>query len=406
MKIIKADYIYSDGEFLEGCGVVFDEMIIAVGPFEELCEEYPHALPLPFVPHSILYPGFVNTHVHLEFSANRTTLRYGSFVKWLSSLLTHRDELLRGCDTAMILEVCDQMLRSGITAFGAISSGGLELEAVAKAPQRVVFFNEILGSNPLYVDAIYENFLSRLESSSLHRESLVTPAIAIHSPYSLHPTLLKKATDLAKEQNLILSAHLLESPQEREWLENGTGEFQIFFKNLFNQERPNNTIEGFLSHFDGYPTHFTHCVHANKGELETLSLHRHTIAHCPRSNRYLGCGRLDIATLDELDIPYSVATDGLSSNDSLNIFDELRATLMLHSDENLPLLASKLIKNVTIEASKILRLKGGKLEAGYNSDMILITLPSEIQKGDDLALWTILHTKEVTQLYIKGEQYV
>ncbi len=406
MKIIKADYIYYKGGYLEEHAVLFDEKIIAVAPYEELCSSHPEAELLPYVPNSVLYPGFINTHVHLEFSANRTTLKYGSFVEWLYSVIGRRDELLGECDQKILDEACAQMLRSGVTAFGAISSLGLELEAVARAPQRVVFFNELLGSNPASVDVLYADFLSRLEASSLRSDAHITPAIAIHSPYSVHPIVIKKAMALARERGLIVSAHFLESPQEREWLEHGSGEFREFFKKLFNQERPNNSIGGFLDAFDGHSTHFTHCVQAGRSELEAIAGRGHSIAHCPRSNRYLGCGRLDLETIHELDIPYTVATDGLSSNNTLSIFDELRAALMLHEGIDLNTLARKLIDAVTVNAADVLRLDCGRLEAGYHADMVLIAMDEKIDDYDDLPLWTILHTREVTQLYIKGERHV
>jgi len=41
------------------------------------------------------------------------------------------------------------------------------------------------------------------------------------------------------------------------------------------------------------------------------------IAHSPRSNRLLGCERLDLSSVVDLKIPFTLATDGLSSNYSL-----------------------------------------------------------------------------------------
>ena len=129
----------------------------------------------------------------------------------------------------------------------------------------------------------------------------------------------------------------------------------------------------------------------------------HSIAHCPRSNRYLGCGRLKI---EELDLLFSVATDGLSSNDSLSIFDELRAALMLHNDIPIQELATRLLKTVTADAADILHLNCGKIEADKLADFAVVTLPEAPKREEEIALWTILHTKAVSQVYIQGEQYV
>ncbi len=193
MKIIQADYTYIDGEFKKGYAVAFEKKIVLVAPRDEVLQKYPNQELIKPKPNSVLYPGFINTHVHLEFSANKTTLNYGSFLPWLYSMIENRERLLNSCDTQMALGACNEMLESGVTTFGAISSLGLDLQACIQAPQRVVFFNELIGSNPQSVDALYQDFLQRFKASSQYKKNLVSPAIALHSPYSVHPIVLKKS---------------------------------------------------------------------------------------------------------------------------------------------------------------------------------------------------------------------
>jgi len=406
MKILVADYIYTPKGFVEYQAVAFEEKISAVDTLENLLQTYPEAEVVKTAPHSVIYPGFINTHVHLEFSANRTSLEYGSFMPWLDSVIANRDTLMQSCNNKMIQEECDNMLRSGITAFGAISSFGTELEVCEKTPQRVVFFNELIGSNAQYADMLYGDFLERVKASqNCPNESKVTAAVAIHSPYSVHPVILQKAVTLAKQNSMPLSTHFLESPAEREWLEKGEGEFKSFFKKYFNTSTPVTNIEEFMHAFDTCPAHFAHAVQATNEELAYLQSKGHSIAHCPRSNRYLGCGRLAIETLKALDLPYSVATDGLSSNDSLSIFDEFRAALMLHHQAPINTLASQLIKASTQDAAEILGLNCGRIETDRLADLVVITLPDLPQSKEEIALWSIIHTKEVTEVYIEGIKY-
>ncbi len=406
MKIITADYTYIDGEYKKAYAVAFEEKIIAIAPFKKIIEQYPDATLMEQVPHSVLYPGLINTHTHLEFSTNRTTLKYGSFIPWLYSVIEDRNHLAETCTTEVMGEACHAMLESGVTAFGAISSMGLDLDACIAAPQRVIFFNELIGSNPQTVDALYVDFMERYNASANYAKERVTPAIAIHSPYSVHPIVLKKAVAFAKEKKSLLSAHFLESEAERQWLDHSEGAFQSFFESFFNQSKAVTTIEEYLSQFDGYPTHFTHCVQAKKKELKKIAEEKHTIAHCPRSNRLLGCGKLEIGKLKELDIPFTIATDGLSSNYSLNLFDELRAALMMHYEMNLHKLSKQLMRSVTSDAAKILNLNCGQIREGYEADFALIQLPEKPKEEGDIALWTILHTDKVAQLYIEGERYI
>ncbi len=404
MKILVADYIYTPNGFVSNQAVAFTETIKEIDTLDVLKSKYPDATIIQTEKNSILYPGFINTHVHLEFSANKTSLKYGSFMPWLDTVIEHRDELMGECNNEVMQKECEEMMRSGITTFGAISSFGNELEVCEKTPQRVVFFNELIGSNAMYADMLYGDFMERVKASqSCEESSRITPAVAIHSPYSVHPVILQKVVTVAKQSNLPLSAHFLESQAEREWLVSGSGDFEAFFEKYFNTSTPVTNIEEFMHAFDTYPTHFTHCVQATKKELAYLTDKGHSIAHCPRSNRYLGCGRLKI---EDLKLPFSVATDGLSSNDSLSIFDELRAALMLHNDIPIQELSSQLLQTVTADAADILRLNCGKIEAGKLADFSVVTLPEAPKREEELALWTILHTKAVSQVYIEGEQYV
>ncbi|MEA3418209.1 MAG: metal-dependent hydrolase [Campylobacterota bacterium] len=406
MKIIAADYTYIDGIFEKKYAVAFDQKIIAVGPYTELIMQYPEAELIAQKPYTVLYPGFINTHAHIEFSANKTTLRYGSYIPWLYSVIDDRNHLVEKCTEGIMQRACEEMLQSGVTSLGAVSSFGHDLETCITTPQRVIYFNELIGHNPKTIDSLYNDFLQRFEASSHYADRNVVPAIAIHSPYSVHPIILKKAVTLAKEKQVPISAHFLESRAERTWLKEGDGEFRTFFKSFFDQDKPFTTIDEFLSHFDGYPTHFAHCVQAKEKELKKIAEEGHTVAHCPRSNRLLGCGRLQIERLEALDIHFSVATDGLSSNYTLNIFDELRAALMMHHGLELQTLAKHLIQSITADAAKILKLDCGRIAEGYHADFALIQLPEKPVLEEDIALWTILYTQKVAQLYIEGEQHV
>ena len=112
MKILIADYIYTPDGFIQNKAVAFTETIQSIDNLEVLQKRYPDAQVIQAEKNSILYPGFINTHVHLEFSANKTSLQYGSFMPWLHSVIEHRDDLMGACDNAMMQDQCEEMMRS------------------------------------------------------------------------------------------------------------------------------------------------------------------------------------------------------------------------------------------------------------------------------------------------------
>jgi len=404
MTIINPNYIYIHNKFQENLAVAFDKKIQAIDTVENLQNLYPNATVEIQEENSVLYPGFINTHVHLEFSANKTTLQYGEFMPWLDSVIQNREELVGSCSNEVMMNACQEMMHSGVTTFGAISSFGTELEVCTQTPQKVIFFNELIGSNATTADMLYADFLERLAESKNCVNKGIIPAIAIHSPYSVHPIVLQRAIAVAKKERLPLSAHFLESQAERQWLEKGEGAFLEFFQKFFSTSIPVSNIDEFMNAFNSVPTHFTHAVQATKEELGFLSNKGHSIAHCPRSNRLLGCGRLAIETLIQNNMPFTTATDGLSSNNTLSILDELRAALMLHHLAPLEDLASLLIKSITSNPAEIFSLNSGKIEVGKDADFACVTLPAKPSTLKSIALQTILHVNEVDAVWISGKK--
>jgi cytosine/adenosine deaminase-related metal-dependent hydrolase len=381
--------------------VAFDKTIQKIAPLEELKKEFPDAKITHLNKNSLLMPGLINAHVHVEFSANKTELSYGDFISWLYSVIENREDLISSCGDECMTEAIDSMLNSGITTFGAVSSHGMDLVACANAAQNVVFFNELIGSQATMADALFADFLARLNASRSIKRDGFYPAVAIHSPYSVHPILIKKALDIVKSENLKLTAHFMESEAEREWLDKSDGDFKDFFEKLLKQNSSVSDSSEFLEHFNGHKTLLTHVVKANESELKTISLNGHTVIHCPISNRLLGNGAIDLTKLDEQNINWICATDGLSSNYKLDLFEEMKAALFIHSNMPLLTLAKKLISSVTNDAANALGLNTGEISEGKNADMLILDLDKE--PNDELAIHLILHRYNISKVYINGK---
>lgn len=400
LKIVKTKYILTPNRLLLNKAVAFNEKIVDIDDFKTLKRKFNGAKIFEYGDNSCLLPGFINSHVHLEFSANRATLLYGDFITWLNSVIEKREELISRCDEECIKNSLDIILKSGTTTIGAISSFGLDLLPCSNSSLKVIYFNEIIGSNPAAADMLFSDFLHRVEKSKEFKSKKFIPAVAIHSPYSVHRVLAKKAIDFAKDNSLLISTHFMESKAEREWLDNKRGDFKKFFEQ-FNQSIPANRAKDFLSQFDGYPSLFAHCVWANKEELEVLKNQNHTIIHSPVSNRLLGNGVLNFDKIKDLNV--AVATDGLSSNYSLNLYDELKAALFIHSYIELKRLAFDLIKSVTINAAKALRLNSGEIKIDMAADLQIVKLPNDLENLESIALHIILNNKMPKNIFIEGE---
>nr|WP_314794833.1 metal-dependent hydrolase [uncultured Campylobacter sp.] len=400
MRILRAKWVLVCDEnfkILKDGAIVFGEKIIEVCSFASAARKYPQAEILDFSG-DIAMPAFINPHVHLEFSANKGTLRYGDFLDWLGSVIASRQQLDAAARGRLTLEQIAAMMRSGVGTIGEISSFGGEAEACAQSGIRTVFFNEILGASK---DAAAENILKfkqRFERAKALASSLFIPAVSVHSPYSAHPQITKFATKLARENGLVISTHFMESAYERQWLRTGRGKLKTWLAKFNPAPAPFYSPQSFVAHFSGLRTLFTHCVWVDDFSIFDPKLH--SITHCARSNRLLSKKRLSFKKLLASGLNYNIATDGLSSNFSLSFLDELRANLMMHDELDLAELARALILGATKNAAAALGLNLGELKAGKLAD-IAVFEGIECDEAQ-LVLQLILQSKNAKSLFIEG----
>ncbi len=400
MRILRAKWVLACDEnfkILKEGAIVFNKKIIEVCAFASAVRKYPQAEILDFSG-DIAMPAFINPHVHLEFSANKGTLRYGDFLDWLGSVIVSRQQLDTAARGRLTLEQIIAMMRSGVGTIGEISSFGGEAEACTQSGIRTVFFNEILGASK---DAAAENiskFKQRFERSKALASSLFIPAVSVHSPYSTHPQITEFATRLARENGLAISTHFMESSYERQWLHVGRGKLKTWLSKFNPAPAPFYSPQSFVAHFSGLRTLFTHCVWVDDFSIFDPQLH--SVTHCARSNRLLSKKRLSFKKLLASGLNYNIATDGLSSNFSLSFLDELRANLMMHDELDLAELARVLILGATRNAAAALGLSLGELKEGKLAD-IAVFEGIECDEAQ-LPLQLILQSKNAKSLFIEG----
>jgi cytosine/adenosine deaminase-related metal-dependent hydrolase len=405
MKLISADYVVTCDEnftIIEGGAVVFDEKIIDIGIKEDIQAKYPDETIEYQGAHSVIMPGLINTHVHLEFSANKTTLTYGNFVKWLFSVIENREELIEKATKELMDIELQHMINNGTTTIGAISSHAFDLRSCVESPINVVYFTEILGSKAEMIDTLFLDFKEKLRSAKEFKSKNFIPAIAIHSPYSTHPFLIREVLNIARNENYTVSAHFQESQAESDWLNYSSGEFELFFKDMLDQHESFQKPSSFLYQFKGIENlSFTHCVKANKKELAQIKELGASITHCPNSNRLLNNAILNLSHIE--DIPLAMGTDGLSSNHTLNMFEELRSALYMHTNFDPNDLSKKLLLASTSGGAKALGLhKKGILKENFDADIISFNLPDTVKTLDNLSTAIILHTSKTNNTFIGG----
>ena len=201
-----------------------------------------------------------------------------------------------------------------------------------------------------------------LEESGKYGE-LVQFSIAPHAIYTVSEKTLKWSADFARKHNLKLHIHVAET--EKEVIdckkEHGLTPFEYLEKIGF---LGNNVIAA-------------HCVWMSEHDFEIVKNHGVNVVHCPVSNMKLASGIFKYADYKRNDIPVCVATDGCSSNNNLDLFEEMKfAAILPKVSGNDPEIATakEIYKTTTINPANALGLKAGKLKKGYLADIILVDL--------------------------------
>lgn len=379
----KIDYLQ------ENKAIVFDDKIIKICDFDEAANEFKNANIIDKSEY-ILSPVLCNLHTHLEFSLSK--LFYGDFAKWLESIIKNREEINKDLLINEINKQIDLMLRSGIGYLGEISSFGGELECLANSKIKSIVFHEILGANQEAFEQNSKFFLNRF-----NRFNKLNNHISLHSPYSICDKTYDFAINFAKENDLLISTHYLESAYELEYFNGKQNALSKYLKRF----NPSKISVEFINGFRDLKAIFTHCNYVDDFSIFSKN---HIITTCARSNRYLGSKPLNLKEVFKNNLNLSIGTDGLSSNESLNIFDELRATLLIHSEFKLNELAIKLFKAAAWDNSHLF-LDGLKpFSKGASADFII--LDDFGFKDEDLLTQIILRTKEIKNMYLGGEEII
>ncbi|EAI8646380.1 TPA: metal-dependent hydrolase [Campylobacter lari] len=390
-----------DFNILENKAVLFDDNILEINSLEILQKSYPQAKLIQIPKDSLLLPAFINPHTHLEFSANNGNLEFGDFLKWLNSVFNNREQLSQKAKEKLILQNIHKILKSGTATIGEISSFGSDLNPCVNSQARVIFFNEILGSNEAFLQEKQNEFLKRYETSLKFKNSKFIPAISVHAPYSTHPELAKFAIKLARENDHLLSTHFLESNHENNWLRFKKGGFKKSLAKFSKNPTPFYTPQSFLELFKDQRTLFTHCVYFKEWDL--LDKNLHSITHCAFSNKLLSKSTLKLKQALKNGVNIHLGSDGLSSNVSLSMLDEMRTNLLIHNDFELENFAKILLLMATNKTAKALNLNLGEIKKGKIADFSVFKLPNSTSLKQ-LPLQFILQCKEVSKLFIEGKE--
>jgi aminodeoxyfutalosine deaminase len=354
----------------DGALLVESGRIAAVGRLSDVERENPDVEVHRFPRHAII-PGAVNVHAHLGFRRGDAP-EGGSFSRWVMELVSRLPEKEAWTPEAA-RGSAREALESGTTFMTDSSPFGECLPQLVESGLAGIVFAEFF---PFLFDTpeAAVNFTEKKVSDL--REGLpprIAVEMSVHAPYTVDPLSSRLAATRVRTQGERLSTHLSESPEEFEFVWEGTAGG---LENVF----------GVLADWGGVgvsPVRYaesmgllwpgTIAAHLATGvseeDIEILARTGVAAAHCPRSNEYLGCGVSPVPNMLERGIRVGMGTDGLWSSPSMNLFEETLFATKLHGMSGETGLAL-----ATLSGARALGVEGetGSLTTGKYADFAVV----------------------------------
>ncbi|MFQ5881084.1 MAG: amidohydrolase family protein [Candidatus Methylomirabilales bacterium] len=389
MLILTARYLVpvSQPPIRDGALLIEGTCIRAVGPLAALRKGHPGA-EVKGLGEAILLPGLVNVHTHLELTAFRGQVPPGnSFVDWVLNLLERKRALSWEDYAGAVEEGIAELIRSGTTCVGEVTSIGVSFTGLKRSGLRAVVYREVIGVDDARADEIAEMPFAHLEAMREQaRGSCLEVGVAPHAAYSVSPRLFRLCRQFQQRCDLKAAIHVAESQPEMEYLQSAMGEIRTRLLPATGWGDVPPPIPGTTPVAYLYGLGFLnpkcvliHAVHITDEDLEILARSGVNVVHCPRSNAYLGVGRTPLKAIRDRRIPVSLGTDSLASNENLSLWDEMR---FAHQDHGGLLSPETWISMATLGGAKALGLDQeiGTLEPGKRADLTVIALDGA---GDD-----------------------
>lgn len=345
LKDRKTDILVADGRFKSLCapeGTRADETLDAEG--------------------TAILPPFYNTHTHAAMSLLRGYADDMPLQKWLQDYIWPYENKMTAQDIREGSRLAvREMIRTGTVFF---SDMYFEIDQTIAVVQE---FGIRAAIGVTFVDSHSKSQqadkLDMLRNWVDPSGGLITLTVAPHAIYTVSPDLLVKCADTARSLGLKLHIHLSETRQEVEDCLRAHGTTPVRYLDSL----------GFL----GPDVIAAHVVHVDEQEAAILASRGVTIAHCPCSNMKLASGIFPYKMLHEAGCRITLGTDGDSSNNNLDMREEMKFAALLakvSSGDPEVLPAAEALEMATRSGAEAFGLDAGVIREGALADALLVRL--------------------------------
>ncbi|WP_196600221.1 amidohydrolase [Pectinatus frisingensis] len=310
-------------------------------------------------------PGFVNAHTHVSMTLLRSYADDMKLMDWLNNKIwpveakMNKDDIYWGAMLGIA-----EMIKTGTTTF-ADMYGDMEkvAEAVETTGIRAVLSRGMIGTAPNGMTALQDN-CTLFENYNGAADGRISVMFGPHAPYTCPPDFLEKVIDKAQRYKAEIHIHLAET----------IGEVNDCIKQY--KKTPMALMESVGLLDCGVLA--AHCVHVNDEDIAIMKKHHVRVAHNPGSNLKLASGIAPVDKLLKAGVCVGLGTDGASSNNNLDMLEEINLAALIHKAAVLdPLVVpafTALQMGTSYGAAAVGLNNTGKLQTGMKADITLISM--------------------------------
>jgi 5-methylthioadenosine/S-adenosylhomocysteine deaminase len=318
----------------------------------------------------LMIPGLINKHAHGGLSLHRGACDDGDLFEWAAAIAPHTSTLtLEECRYGCLLAITE-MVRNGITTACDCARYGAGIFASVASRVGMRSLSGALANSPVLRRAGRPNWPLALEETeeaiAAHAgDDLARFYLGAHSPYNCTPELLVEVKAAARRLGLPFVIHAAEHPKETAIV----------------RERHGTTPIRHLARLGliDRGTILAHCIWVDEEEIGMLAASGAGVAHNPVSNAKLASGVAPVPALRRAGVPVGLGTDSTISNNSLDLFQEMKLSVLLQRATRRDAhaaVAADAIAMATREGARVLGWEDriGSLAAGKAADFVVLDL--------------------------------
>jgi len=336
-----------------------------------------------------ILPGLVNAHSHLQYTVFRGFLDDLPFFPWIRTLTALKACLGAEDWNASAQLGAAEMLAAGVTTVGDCADAAeAVLDAVLTAGLRGMVFQEVFGiaEDPpvatVVADAKRAVAALRARAGAVGRVQI---GLSPHAPYTVRGPLLRALAEYASRAGLRQAIHVAETLAESALIRDGAGPFAEMFARRGVPWTPTGGASP-VEYVDEWGTWraapgalAVHAVHVSEADAVLLARRGVSVAHCPKSNGKLGAGIAPLRVLREAGVTVGLGTDSVASNNSVDLWEEMRAALFsarARTHDTTALTAADALALATVGGARALGMGDdvGTLTPGKRADLCVVDL--------------------------------